>query len=1167
MEDLEGKSPLTCNEAFTLLQVPHLLSSLAINIHQPFLKSLKSGQFVHVFHQHKIKCTILVQQEKKKPVLVYDSHLLYTGESLHVLILDPSGCLVKHDCKLGKIMWSIPRRFKKQVCTQTMFQHLKQDSVFDQIPFSNIEDIQTFLQTNHLHQVQLNYITSLFPIVKFRVVQKPKYIQDIKYNICIFQFNNKCYFTLFEKLWLPTTAKCLSHTRSTMEKHAKMKETYEETIPTHYDAQKTTTNRNCGINMMLKGTVLAYYLGLFSNLCDWKQVCQAIHQTVIFLWPHHDSNKELRSVFLYCPSNEASHFCTLNVRSHLQVSQHEMIQYKSLWHFLKQQYTILKQKRMDILQPILQQLKTQAKCHMLTRCLRELEHICNNQKIFFFQREDIFIHKFKMPFSDFIMQEFKCQIQLVADKHNVPFAIRTKYFDVDNIRTIMTANEPFSFCLYDDVEDLSQLIESSACFTFPFPIIPETLWHQFKWENVYCPGYMTSKEPCTIYTYVANRSLHLAQLLHQVFSNYSIWLADEFTLDSINNRTSFSQVSYHCILQKASLLGGMLFHSPEKIKPYYDCFLRSFCHGGFTFSANTEMKKFDSLYPTQNESLTALNMVEYDVVSSYGAAASNPNHFPGGFCMGFFNDNTHPTTVVSTDRYKRFASVEFTTVFALIHHYSQMANTNIRAVFHNYGLLQLFKIGPYIIDLVIVLECTITNTIKEIALFQVDGQYVHGCDTCPPLKSYIGNKSFQEVRQATLQRDAYIQSALAQLCLPMTYNIVANCHDVVFGQSKIKSLFATHAPLHNLISGYNFLNVQNINLDDLQHVPPELTFIIICQGTIDDKNTPVLAQLAQTYLGGVLPCINNAKNTNHHNFESTTCQDTLLTQQWYMFLTQKLGFKITFVRAIFFYKTCTTMPQVYQHLIHQRQKAKEGGCLLKADLYKRLINVSCGYFGLNLNKDFGSNKIFIRTSLPQQFKLLKHKFELIGSIGQNDYVMQIRAPLMKKHWRKNKTHVASFIHIIEEGKLQLFKKLLFILTICKPFSVKLMYSNIDNLVLAIASKEANLLSIIEPQYLTDYHNILLPLLSGSKPGQLKLEWELSQYSEWSFITPRPCVYVVDKGNITKFSSINKTAISNQTLYLLAKNMLNKTSATVPQLRRENKLHNLNASVVNIQLRK
>lgn len=1169
MAEKEDKELLTCLEAFKLLNVSHLLKTFVINIQQPFLKALKSGQLVHVFKIHKIDCTILLQQHKSKTyLLLYDSHLLYASDAYHVIILDPKGCLVKHDTKLYKTVWSIPTRFKKTLCTPDIFQHLTQTTISCETSFSNISDIELFLQHNNiLHQVQLNYIISLFPIVKFKVLQKPKLIQNLKLNICVFNLNNKCYFTLFDNLWIKKLIPNQScHKQSTLDKHTRMKNQYYESIPTNQDQLKTSTNRNCGINIMLKGTVLAYFCGLFSNVCEWKQICHEINKTVLFLWPHHDSNKDVRSIFVYCPSNEASFFSTLNVRSHLHLSNFDMIQYKSLWNFFKDQYDLLKKTRQRLLQHVYQLLQhsTQTKCHLFTKCLRELDHICNNQKIYFFQREDIFLHKFKMPFADFISQQFNAKIQIVADRHNVPFAIRSKYFDVDNIRNTITANEPFTFCLYDDISDLSQLFDTSQQAYFPYPVIPHTNWHDFKWENVYCPGSIMNTNITSIQHYVANRSLYLATMLATVFLNYSTWLADEFTLDSIDNRMSFSQQSYYCILQKTFNMGGMLFHSPEKIKPYYDCFLRSFCHGGFTFSAQTEIKKHDKLYPTIPTSPTALNIVEYDVVSSYGAAASNPNNFPGGFCMGYFNDNVHATKVVSSDYYKRFQSVEFTTVYAIIYYYSQLADTKIRAVFHNFGLLQLFKIGPYIIDLVIVLECTITNTVKEIAMFQVDGQYVHGCDICPPLKSYIGKKSLQDVRQATQQRDEYIQAAIALLQLPFTYNVVSNCHDLKFGKTVIKSLFKKDQPLHHLVSGYDYLLKHEIDLQDLQHVPPEMTFIIICQGTLDQSKMSFLADIAQNYLGGILPCMDNEDKKNAHSFESITCQNTLLTQQWYTFLTQELNFKVTFVKAIFFFKVCKTMPQVYHHLIEQRQNAKSQCLHLKAELYKRLINVSCGYFGLNLNKDHSTNKIFITNSLPKKYKLLKHKFELLGSIGSTDYLLQSRAPLFKKYWRKNKTHVASFIHIIEEGKLQLYKKLLMILTMCKPFTVKLMYSNIDNLILAIASDDTNFESIIQPQYFQDYKTLALPILSGLNPGQLKLEWDLSKYSDWSFITPRPCIYVVDKDNISKFSSINKTTLDHQTLYSLAQNILNKTKTTVSQVRRDNKLYNLNASIVNIQ---
>jgi len=76
-------------------------------------------------------------------------------------------------------------------------------------------------------------------------------------------------------------------------------------------------------------------------------------------------------------------------------------------------------------------------------------------------------------------------------------------------------------------------------------------------------------------------------------------------------------------------------------------------------------------------------------------------------------------------------------------HLMQRRGWVIRSVFHNFSLLGLISVEHCPIDLVVVTDAPS----QGLFLFQCDGQYVHGCPTCPDLGSYVGGQSLSEVRQ------------------------------------------------------------------------------------------------------------------------------------------------------------------------------------------------------------------------------------------------------------------------------------------------------------------------------------------------------------------------------------------------------------------------------------
>jgi len=167
-----------------------------------------------------------------------------------------------------------------------------------------------------------------------------------------------------------------------------------------------------------------------------------------------------------------------------------------------------------------------------------------------------------------------------------------------------------------------------------------------------------------------------------------------------------------------------------------------------------------------------------------------------------------------------------------------------------------------------------------------------------------------------------------------------------------------------------------------------------------------------------------------------------------------------------------------------------------------------------------------------------------------------------------------FVTVVETGKLRLVQIIQFIARHLSPQNWSLVYSNIDNLIIAIrggASLDEAVLATAADQgavenYLAEKPLHLVPHPGGpAQPGMAKLEW-LCNLPRWQFITPMIQNYalVTDHEEKDVHKSSGWSSLSNRQAFDTAyKMMFGQAPVVIPQERRVHKLASMATAPMNI----
>jgi hypothetical protein len=192
---------------------------------------------------------------------------------------------------------------------------------------------------------------------------------------------------------------------------------------------------------------------------------------------------------------------------------------------------------------------------------------------------------------------------------------------------------------------------------------------------------------------------------------------------------TLSSLSFKCVWLKYCTLAGPFHHSLEKTKFFYEDILRDHSHGGFAFSCESRLNCGDALWPIlparpegaqigqhDDTSPTASSLMEYDISSSYGYAATMMNT-PTGFCCGYV-DLSGEGILERCDLTARHKTFEFRSVYATLFRLVEKEHVDVAHVFSNFHSLGICSIADYPLDLVVI---TRDGRVK---LYQFDGQVI-----------------------------------------------------------------------------------------------------------------------------------------------------------------------------------------------------------------------------------------------------------------------------------------------------------------------------------------------------------------------------------------------------------------------------------------------------------
>ena len=242
---------------------------------------------------------------------------------------------------------------------------------------------------------------------------------------------------------------------------------------------------------------------------------------------------------------------------------------------------------------------------------------------------------------------------------------------------------------------------------------------------------------------------------------------------------------------------------------------------------------------------------------------------------------------------------------------------------------------------------------------------------------------------------------------------------------------------------------------------------------------------------------------------------------------------------------------------------------------KRLVNLSCGFFGVQSGgKQF---KFILTNTLPRTYHFSRHRVDVNfvkdlngGEDSPGQYFLLETTHCSSKFQRKNA--LAVFVTVVETGKLRLVQIIQFIARHLSPQNWSLVYSNIDNLIIAVrrgASLDESILATAEKtkveNYLAEKPRYLVNHPGQAQPGIAKLEW-LCNVPNWEFITIGTQHYalVIDNEEKDVHKSSGWASLSNcQAFDCAYQIMFGNSPVVIPQMRRVHKLASMETAEMNI----
>ena len=643
----------------------------------------------------------------------------------------------------------------------------------------------------------------------------------------------------------------------------------------------------------------------------------------------------------------------------------------------------------------------------------------------------------------------------------------------------------------------------------------------------------------TVLAQCKERGKQIVAALISCWQNIGTFFLDEFEFDVMSLPfITLSSLSFQALWTKYCREAGIYHHAMEKTKIAYEDILRSYSHGGYSYSCEDVLNMGQPIHGTEGN--LASTILELDIISSYGYGGSHIRT-PKGFCNGYSNNGKNQ--LMRCEPVARHQTFEFLSVYYTLwqleeNHYS------IKTVYSNFHQSGVFSVGPYPVDLAVVFID------GKIAIFQFDGAYAHGCRLgCASLRSYVHSKTREELEKDSDKRDQVILSWAHQINTAkncgnfVTYTVKSNCHHDDYKMSALKKTFDRISVLSKLTEGYP--TAESLTKDDVVFSSEELTYIIIAEGYIPQfpgQPPPLNALLLQ----------NEGKKWQRCSSTQTSKRAILLTKDYVEWLVKHLNFQITKIHYVFFYKKCTVLNAIFQHLIDLRMTPN----ILPStkQLIKNVINFSAGYFGLNENKSAPIKNTLV-CNAGSYFDCKRHSIEFMGSIGKQDFFVKSFQKAKSPKQKMGFAPLPIFVSIVEFGKLRISQILCFFDKFLDPASYRHLYTNVDNVVIVLSTATVD--NAVKPAMQLQYNNEKANFFTEDTPGHLKEEFKITADQEWQFVSAMTMNYaiVTKDSDFSKHKSSALNGVSTTESYETSLRLLKKQPVKINQIRRVNKILN------------
>ena len=927
-----------------------------------------------------------------------------------------------------------------------------------------------------------------------------------------------------------------------------------------------TINHSASVSVRLPALTLASTLGLLTEQ-EANFIRQMLDHMVIGLVCTYDEGGHLRHVLwgdeskkfstqvpcfmAHLSGNEnESTAVTMNNNAKLQAFEKMNQFFESLYErraFWVRQRTLLLQPLMDRLSKY--PLKVTS---LYSTCLRQLRDLIAKQLVVTFSTSDQDFHALKFFMLHYIRTDQpdkkRVSISLRASTDNSIVSLVASHLSIINIHNYLD-------CTMEDFFQSKQQ-EPQKC---QWPLV----------TRIICNTKLANQpQGYDNYSAVQHRAVQMSLALRDTYIKLDNFVWSQFGLDAFYNGTykSLSHLGYELVLLSSSVQMGPLELGLEKTKRFYDTMYRNFSKGGFMFSAFCELKAND---PLVYGGPTAQALHHYDLNSAYGHAGAT-SYIPNGFGVGYVKESFNPgmrepllaiddnfdldlsvlgpaPVTPPTEKAKQFKgerlhrkdflrtnSFEFKAVYATLYRLMQ-DGVNIERAFHNFSSFGIFYIAKYPLDLVVV------DKMGKLYLYNFDGEYAHGCDTCPRLKRYVNDHTNEYLRKKSKARDEVIHRYIASHPCAV-YTVGCDCHDPMYTKKTLNDLFSSTPVLKDLCEGYP----KPALLD-------ETTFLDHIKANRENKNYTFVCWAQCTLDAPLLILRRDHIPAGDYLSSSTQQKSLMLTREYVEYLLDHGNLKFDSLEAVIFYKTRPRLNDVYEKLVEQRYNTSDK---LLCTFIKRLVNLSCGYFGKHETPPV---KVTLTNGLPRNFKFYQHQIDfnpLVNStslqVGKEQYFHLKSVSPSRPLTKNSNAPLPWYVGIVENSKLRLMQCLEFFNDHIGRDNVHLLYSNVDNLVIALAAK--TLTDAVLPYRRASFEQEVGHFISSKKqPGLLKEEFAYN--NDWKVITARiQHLVILSEASHLKTSGIKFD--SDQEAYNVAIKMLHGIKTLVTQERRIDKLRSI-----------